>query len=447
MIFKLPDTNNCSIGVIGLGYVGLPLALEIAKIKVSLSSKEKLNRKVIGYDLNLQRIEDLQNNYDKTNEITKNQLESADRIIYTSDSSLLAECDIFIVTVPTPINENKEPDLRALKSASQTISDILKLRNNFKKFASIIVYESTVYPGVIEDICVPILQNSGLVYNKQFYCGFSPERINPGDNNRKISNIKKVTSGSTFESAKLIDYFYSSFIAAGTFLTPSIKVAEAAKVIENTQRDINIAFINELAMIFDKLNIDTLDVIEAAATKWNFAAYKPGLVGGHCIGVDPYYLTYCAKKLGYNPKMILSGRYLNDNMYHWLFEKILKRITNSNINLSKSENLILGFTFKENCPDIRNTQVIKIYNKLKEISKSVTIVDPVADPKQCKKEYGVNVLSEIPNNARYSICLLLVAHDEYKNFSIQNWNNLIVNDGFIVDLKGLVPKILNPLRI
>ncbi|MCB1757505.1 MAG: nucleotide sugar dehydrogenase, partial [Gammaproteobacteria bacterium] len=335
------------IAIIGLGYVGLPLAVEFGK-----------KYKTIGFDINRQRIEELRNGTDRTLEVDSEELKSASLLSYANDLAGIEECNIFIVTVPTPINRHKQPDLTPLEKASETIAQVLKA-------GDIVIYESTVYPGATEEVCVPILESkSGLTFNKDFYAGYSPERINPGDKEHRVSTIKKVTSGSTPEVGRFVDDLYRSIITAGTHLASSIKVAEAAKVIENTQRDLNIALINELAIIFEKLGIDTLEVLEAAGTKWNFLPFRPGLVGGHCISVDPYYLTHKAQEIGYHPRVILSGRQINDSMGGYVAEQVIKMLTRKRIHVVGANILIMGFTFKENCPDLRNTRVVDIISEL-----------------------------------------------------------------------------------
>ncbi|HBK0767178.1 TPA: nucleotide sugar dehydrogenase, partial [Escherichia coli] len=347
------------IGIIGLGYVGLPLAVEFGKILPT-----------IGFDINKKRISELSNYIDNTLECTTEELKQAHNLIYSSELNLLSTCNFFIVTVPTPIDKHKQPDLTPLVKASESIATILKK-------GDIVVYESTVYPGATEEVCIPILEkNSGLKFNVDFFAGYSPERINPGDKEHRVTNILKITSGSTPETADKVDEVYNLIIEAGTHKASSIKVAEAAKVIENTQRDVNIALINELSIIFNKLNIDTLEVLEAAGTKWNFLPFRPGLVGGHCIGVDPYYLTHKAQSAGYHPEIILAGRRLNDNMGHFVVSQLVKKMISKKIQIENSNVLILGLTFKENCPDLRNTKVVDIISELKEYNINVDVFDP-----------------------------------------------------------------------
>jgi len=409
-----------TISVIGLGYVGLPLA-------VAFSEKYK----VVGFDIAKSRIEELNRGYDRTLEVSEDELkESLKRgIKFTDKLEDIKEANVYIVTVPTPIDNHKNPDLTPLKKASETVGKVLKK-------GDIIIYESTVYPGCTEEVCVPILERvSNLKFNKDFYVGYSPERINPGDKEHTVKKIKKVTSGSTPEIAKEIDDLYASIIEAGTHLAPSIKVAEAAKVIENTQRDINIAFVNELALIFDKLGIDTKDVLEAAGTKWNFLKFTPGLVGGHCIGVDPYYLTYKAKEIGYHPEIILAGRRLNDNMGIFVANKLIKLMIQKGHTIKGSKVLVLGITFKENCPDIRNSRVIDVIRELEEFGVNVDVYDPWAERDEVKKEYNLDLLSTINHQqlTDYDGVVLAVAHKEFKALEseikrIKENSNLVVYD-------------------
>jgi len=417
------------ISVIGLGYVGLPLA-------VAFSEKYK----VIGFDINSERIKELKEGYDRTLEVSEKELkESIERgIEFTSKLQDLKKANIHIVTVPTPIDKHKNPDLTPLIMASRSIGRILKN-------GDIVIYESTVYPGCTEEVCVPELEReSGLKFNKDFFVGYSPERINPGDKEHTVKKIKKVTSGSTPEIAKEIDELYASIIEAGTHLAPSIKVAEAAKVIENAQRDINIAFVNELALIFDKLNIDTLDVLEAAGTKWNFLKFKPGLVGGHCIGVDPYYLAYKAKEIGYHPEIILAGRRTNDNMGIFVANKVIKLMIQKGHTIKGSKVLILGITFKENCPDIRNNKVIDVIRELEEFGVNVDVYDPWADKEEVKREYNIELIENGElRMENYDGIILAVAHKEFKEIEEQLKDyRLNTNDYrlIIYDIKGFFDK-------
>tara|TARA_A100001035_G_scaffold37939_1_gene25687 strand:+ start:2122 stop:3405 length:1284 start_codon:yes stop_codon:yes gene_type:complete len=416
------------IAIIGLGYVGLPLAIEFAK-----------KYKVLGYDIDKSRIKDLFKFNDKTTETNISDLKSLikkeisdlnDHGLYlTSTLNEIAIANRYIITVPTPINKNLEPDLSYLISASKSISSILK-KGDF------VIYESTVFPGCTEEECVPILESeSGLKYNRDFFCGYSPERVSPGVSSIKLTNIKKVTSGSNEDVAKEIDFLYSSIIEAGTHLAPSIKVAEASKSIENAQRDLNISFVNELALIFDKMGIDTQDVLEAAKTKWNFIPFSPGLVGGHCISVDPYYLVYKSKKLGYKPSVILSGREVNNSMGVFIASKVCDLLLNKNIVISKSRVLILGVTFKENCPDIRNTQVIDIYNTLTQLALKVDVYDPVANKLEVKAKLNINLVENY--NDKYTLIILAVSHKEFK---LINFKKLKKEGAIIYDVKSFIKK-------
>jgi UDP-N-acetyl-D-galactosamine dehydrogenase len=401
------NLEKTQISIIGLGYVGLPLAIEFAK---------KYN--VIGFDIDQSRIEELGLGIDRTFEanaadlskvIDSKKLNGINGLLFSKNIEDLKQCNVYIVTVPTPIDIYKAPDLKPLLGVSKMLGKILKKND-------LVIYESTVFPGCTEDECVPILEKfSGLEFNKDFYCGYSPERINPGDKVNTLTKIKKVTSGSTPEIADFVDDLYKSIITAGTFKAKSIKVAEASKAIENAQRDVNISFVNELALIFDKIGIDTNDVLEAASTKWNFLNYKPGLVGGHCIGVDPYYLAHKAESVGYYPQVILSGRRVNDNMGHFIANKIIKLLISKSQVIGNARAIILGFTFKENCPDIRNTKVIDIYNELKQFGVKVEIYDPYASKGEVLKEYGVQILDQIVD--QYEVVILAVAHDVFLNLS------------------------------
>ena len=387
------------IALIGLGYVGLPLAVEFGK-----------KREVIGFDINKNRIDLLKKNIDPTLEISKKEFIDATHLNFTSNSKDLKDCNIFIVTVPTPIDNHKRPDLTALEKSSETVASILKK-------GDIVIYESTVYPGATEEICVPILEKkSGLIFNKDFYCGYSPERINPGDKKHRLTDIKKVTAGSTPEIAIEVDKLYKEIIIAGTHKAESIKVAEAAKVIENTQRDLNIALINELALIFKRMDIDTEAVLKAAGTKWNFLPFRPGLVGGHCIGVDPYYLTHKANEVGYYPEMILAGRRLNDNMGSYVANEVSKLMTKKRIQIAEANILIMGLTFKENCPDHRNTRVVDLVKEFKSFSCNVDVYDPWVNKKQVAEEYKIEPIDK-PIKDKYDAIILAVSHDEFKSLT------------------------------
>jgi UDP-N-acetyl-D-galactosamine dehydrogenase len=414
-----------TISIIGLGYVGLPLAVAFSK-----------KYKVIGFDISQDRIEELKRGYDRTLEVEESELKEAIErgLEFTNNLEDIKKANIYIVTVPTPIDKHKNPDLTPLIKASESVGRVLKK-------GDIVIYESTVFPGCTEEICVPILEKqSGLRFNEDFFVGYSPERINPGDKEHTVTKILKVTSGSTPEIAKEIDSLYASVIKAGTHLAPSIKVAEAAKVIENAQRDINIAFVNELALIFDKLNIDTKDVLEAAGTKWNFLKFTPGLVGGHCIGVDPYYLTYKAKEVGYHPEIILAGRRLNDNMGIFVANKVVKLMIQNGHTIKGSRVLVLGITFKENCPDIRNSRVIDVVNELKEFGIDLDVTDPWADNEEVKKEYGFELKNDY-NLKEYDAVILAVAHKEFKELEPKIKDIKLKNHNLVVyDIKGFFDK-------
>ena len=445
----LPDINNLKIALIGIGYVGLPLAMEFANKKRCLRSNKKMIRKVIAFDIDKERINELNNGFDRTNEFTNEMLLRSKKVKFTSEINDIYTSDVFIITVPTPINRNNEPDLRFIKKASTDIGFVIKKRrqnSDEDQSKPIIIYESTVYPGATEEICIPLIEsNSGQKLNQDFFCGYSPERINPGDKNRKISSIVKVTSGSNKESAEFIDNLYGSIIKAGTHSTSSIKIAEAAKVIENTQRDLNIALVNEFSIIFKHLNLDTLEILEAAKTKWNFLDFKPGLVGGHCIGVDPYYLTYKSEKVGYSPKIVLAGREINNFMPIWVTDLIFNEIKKSKINPNNCEVLILGATFKENCPDFRNSKTIEIYSILNSKKMNLTIVDPYLSL-EIKNKFDCATQQIIPFNKKFSIIICTVGHDEFISMTIEQWRKLLKKNHIIFDLKGFVPSNLNPIR-
>jgi UDP-N-acetyl-D-galactosamine dehydrogenase len=407
------------IAIVGLGYVGLPLAVAFGK-----------KYKTIGFDINQKRIEDLKEFNDRTLEVTKGEIKKSQFLEFTSNQEQMRNCSIYVVTVPTPIDTDKRPDLSAIRNASQLVGNLLSK-------GDYVIYESTVYPGVTEEICVPILEEySGLKFNHDFFCGYSPERINPGDKNHRVEDIVKVTSGSTKEAANVIDKLYSSIITAGTFKASSIKVAEAAKVIENTQRDINIALINELSIVFDTLNIDTKDVLEAAETKWNFINFKPGLVGGHCIGVDPYYLTYKAIKSGYTPEIILTGRKLNDDMGKYVSKRTLDLLNESNIVPKDSNILIMGFSFKENCPDIRNSLVFDLYSTIKKDCNLVDVFDPWVDPKEAKEYYDLDII-DAPKRDFYDAIIIAIAHQEFLDLGIEEIRRFGKNNSIIFDIKSI----------
>jgi UDP-N-acetyl-D-galactosamine dehydrogenase len=413
------------IAIIGLGYVGLPLAVEFGK-----------HFQVIGFDINTTRINELINGFDKTLESTTQQIKAAKKLSFTSSLDELRPCNIFIVTVPTPIDQFKAPDLRPLMSATSMLGRLLKKND-------IVIYESTVYPGCTEDECVPILEKeSGLIFNSDFFCGYSPERINPGDKTNTLTSIKKVTSGSTPEVAKRIDKLYNTIINAGTHLAPSIKVAEASKAIENAQRDVNISFINELALIFDKIGIDTQDVLDAAGTKWNFLKYKPGLVGGHCIGVDPYYLAHKAESLGYYPQVILSGRRVNDNMGIFVANKVVKILIQKGGLILGGRALVLGVTFKENCPDTRNSKVVDIYNELSQFGLIVDVYDPFANAEEVFEEYKIKLVNKIE---KYDAIILAVAHESFLKLDFESLKK--GEKSIIFDIKSILPKNIVDARL
>jgi len=418
---------NTTIAIIGLGYVGLPLAVEFAK-----------KYRVIGFDIHTKRINELNSGLDHTLEVDSDSLKavlsagasSGHGLFCTNDTEILRDCNFYIVTVPTPVDKNNRPDLTPLYKASATVGKVLKSGDT-------VVYESTVYPGVTEEECVPVLEeHSGLKFNVDFFAGYSPERINPGDKQHTVAKILKITSGSNAETAERVDQLYRSVITAGTHKASSIKVAEAAKVIENAQRDINIAFVNELAKIFNLLDIDTHDVLEAAGTKWNFLKFQPGLVGGHCIGVDPYYLAQKAQEAGYHPEIILAGRRVNDGMGNYVADELVKQMLWKAIPIAGSEVLVLGFTFKENCPDVRNTKVIDIVRRLETYKIKVTIHDPWADPQQVDHEYGVVCMNGEAKRSKYDAVLLAVAHNEFREMDIAG---LCKKDAVIYDIKSMLP--------
>ena len=453
---NLPNLNDCTIAIIGLGYVGLPLAIEFAKKKECLLSGNYLNRNIIGFDINDQRLEEIKEGIDKTNEINRKELKSVDFYDLTSKIINLSKADVFIVSVPTPINNLKEPDLNPLKKACQVVGEALKIKENNKiknnkETLPIIIFESTVFPGTTEEICIPIIKKELSLSNnddldKHFVFGYSPERINPGDKKHTLVDIKKITSGNNCASSNWITSLYGSIIKAGIHQAESIKIAEAAKIIENTQRDLNIALINEFAIIFKLMNIDTLDVIDAASSKWNFLPFKPGLVGGHCIGVDPYYLTYKAKLLGYYPEIVLAGRKINDNMGKWVTEQVILEMNKRSLIVDKVEILILGMTFKENCPDIRNTKVIDIIENFIDYKANLTVVDPLINCEDVREIYGINSQNKIPKNIKFSVIICTVAHDEYIQLSKKDWEKIISQNGFFFDLKGFMPRDLDVIR-
>jgi len=417
----MENLSEIRIGVVGLGYVGLPLAVEFGKKYTT-----------VGFDLNDDRISQLRSGKDVTLEVEENELRASHHISYTSDINDLDTCNFYIIAVPTPIDAAKRPDMSALKGASQTVAKVLK-KGDF------VVYESTVFPGATEEVCVPILENlTGMKLNTDFYCGYSPERINPGDKEHRITTIIKVTSGSTEQAADLVDRVYGSIIEAGTFKASSIKVAEAAKVIENTQRDVNIALINELALIFNKLGINTAEVLQAAGTKWNFLRFQPGLVGGHCIGVDPYYLTHKAQEVGYHPNMILAGRRLNDNMGHYIVSQVIKIMLKKGIDVSNARVLVMGLTFKENCPDLRNTRVVDIINELREYDIRVDVYDPWVDRQEALEEYSIEMTEEL-GPGLYDGVILTVAHQQFQNMALEEIRSFCKGKNILYDVKNIFP--------
>jgi UDP-N-acetyl-D-glucosamine/UDP-N-acetyl-D-galactosamine dehydrogenase len=411
------------IAIIGLGYVGLPLAAEFGK-----------SHTVVGFDINETRVEQLKSGRDVTNECSSDQLKAARNLQYSSSIDDIKDAQIYIVTVPTPIDSVNRPDLGPLKAASKTVGSVLKK-------GDIVVFESTVFPGATEEVCVPILEKvSKLKFNENFSCGYSPERINPGDKINTLTKIQKITSGSNAEAAEEIDMLYRSIITAGTWKASSIKVAEAAKVIENSQRDLNIAFVNELSVIFERLNIDTLEVLEAAGSKWNFLPFRPGMVGGHCIGVDPYYLTHKAEEVGYNPQVVLAGRRINDNVAKYAAKTVVKKMVQGNVDVAQSTVAVFGLTFKENCPDIRNSKVVDLIRELESWNVTVKVVDPWADPNEVKAEYGIELCKQ-DELGDISAVIVAVGHNEFRSLSVGDWKTLCPQKGSVFgDLKALFDK-------
>jgi UDP-N-acetyl-D-glucosamine/UDP-N-acetyl-D-galactosamine dehydrogenase len=418
----MPALTDARIGIIGLGYVGLPLALEFGK-----------RYPTVGFDVNARRIAELKSGKDSTLEAEPEELAAATQLTYASDAAAIADCNVYIVTVPTPVGRNNRPLLTPLKRASETVGKVIGK-------GDVVIYESTVYPGCTEEFCVPIVEQvSGLAFNKDFFAGYSPERINPGDKEHRLPSIRKVTSGSTPEIADFVDALYGSIITAGTHKATSLKVAEAAKVIENTQRDVNIGLINELALIFEKLGIDTTDVLEAAGTKWNFLPFRPGLVGGHCIGVDPYYLTAKAEEVGYRPEVILAGRRLNDSMAQYVANRVLKLMIRKNISPSGSRVLVLGLSFKENCPDVRNTKVADLVHELEDFNCGVDVYDPWVDKDEAEHEYGIRPIDE-PDNGSYDAVIVAVAHREFVALGHDAIRKFGRSNLVIFDIKSMLPK-------
>ena len=413
------------IGIIGLGYVGLPLAVEFGK-----------NLPVIGFDINKDRVNQLSLGLDITKELTTEELREAKNLSFSFDLSEIIDVNHFIITVPTPVDESKIPDLQPLIKASEMVGKVLKK-------GDIVIYESTVYPGCTEEVCVPALEkSSGLIFNVDFYCGYSPERVNPGDKLHRVANIKKVTSGSTPEIAEKVDQLYNTIVKVGTHKASSIKVAEASKVIENSQRDVNIAFVNELALIFQRIGIDTHEVLEAAGTKWNFLPFKPGLVGGHCIGVDPYYLTHKAESLGYHPEVILAGRRINDNMGAFIANNVIKLMARHNLQINKAKVLVLGITFKENCPDIRNSKAIDVVKELQSFGTEVDVYDPHAVATEVKHEYDIQLTEQLVQ--KYHAIVLAVSHNEFAKL---NWDKIKGENTVVYDIKGFLDRSLVTARL
>jgi UDP-N-acetyl-D-galactosamine dehydrogenase len=415
------DLKNTKIGIIGLGYVGLPLAVEFGK-----------QYPTVGLDLKKDRVDELSTGRDSTLEVTSEELAEARQLSFSSSPEALADCNVYIVTVPTPIDSHNQPDLSYLKGASESVGGLVKI-------GDVVIFESTVFPGATEEVCIPVIEEvSGLEYNRDFFAGYSPERINPGDKEHRVSNILKVTSGSTPEVGDYVDALYASIITAGTHRASSIRVAEASKVIENTQRDLNIALINELALICNQLGIDTEEVLVAAGTKWNFLPFRPGLVGGHCIGVDPYYLTHKAQEVSYHPEVILAGRRLNDDMGKYITEQVVRLMMDNKIQVSGSRVLVMGLTFKENCPDLRNSRVIDIVNSLKKYSVQVDVHDPMVEPDNARAEYGMEMLAE-PQAGQYDAVIVAVAHNQFRETGAAGIRAYCKPDGVLYDVKYLLP--------
>jgi len=418
----MSDLKDTKIAIIGLGYVGLPLAVEFGK-----------HYQVTGFDINKKRIQELKDGVDNTLEVDASELHSSTKLAFSSNPDDIKGCNVYIVTVPTPIDDHQQPDLGPLRSASKLVGSVIANGNT-------VIYESTVYPGATEEVCIPIVEEvSGLVFNKDFFAGYSPERINPGDKTHRVTNIMKVTSGSTEKVADFVDDLYASIITAGTHKASSIKVAEAAKVIENTQRDLNIALVNELSLIFNKLNIDTLEVLEAAGTKWNFLPFRPGLVGGHCISVDPYYLTHKAQAIGYNPEIILAGRRINDSMGAYVAERVVKLLTKRKIHVVDANILVLGLAFKENCPDLRNTRVIDVIKEFETYHANVSVYDPWVKAEEAKDEYGINLISD-PKHNHYDAIILCVGHQQFRELGTSGIKAFGKENSVLYDVKYVLPK-------
>ncbi len=451
---QLPPLPSCTVAVVGLGYVGLPLAVAFGTPTACPRTGTPLARRVIGFDINAQRLAELGAGHDRTHETSAAELAAATRLEFTAELAQLDQADVFVVTVPTPIDSAKRPDLSPLEKASASVGQALQARAAAGATTTpVVIYESTVYPGATEEVCVPILERtSGLRFNEGFVCGYSPERINPGDHEHRLATITKVTSGSTPEAAAWVDALYGSIIAAATHLASSIKVAEAAKVIEDTQRDLNIALVNELAMIFRRIGIDTLEVIEAAASKWNFLPFKPGLVGGHCIGVDPYYLTHKAEQLGYHPQVVLAGRRINDGMGEWIASQLVLELARRGVVIGGSEVLVLGLTFKENCPDLRNSKVFDLIAQLQSYGMRPVLVDPWADPAEVRRDHPqlppvLTGLGELPQGQRYGAVVAAVAHQQFAELEAAQWQQLLAPGAVLMDLKGIAPRHLEPIRL
>ncbi len=436
---NLNSVENCSITILGIGYVGLPLAIEFAKKKICKVTGKVLEREVIGFDINSKRIEELKNNIDSTNQLNHEEIKILKKIRFVENPKEIIDSDVYIITVPTPINNKKNPNLKNLNNATKIIAKAIKKR--IKKTIPVIIYESTVFPGATEEISVPILEKiSGLKCNKNFLVGYSPERVNPGDFEKKIPQITKVTSGSNDICANYIDDLYRTIITAGTCKASSIKVAEASKVIENTQRDLNIALVNELSIIFSKMNLDTLEIIEVASSKWNFHKFTPGLVGGHCIGVDPYYLKWKAENIGHTPEVLMAGRKVNENMYKFILKKIIINFKKNKVNIKNSSLLVLGYSYKENCPDIRNSKVINLCKEGIKKGISIKIYDPIANKNYLEKNIIDKSIDEFPHNKKFDAILIAVPHSVFKKIPLSKYRSILKKKGFIFDLKG----ILNP---
>ena len=443
--------SQCFIAVIGLGYVGLPLLTTFAKTKSCVFTNKPLNRKVIGFDINQSRVNELTIHQDKTNSVNKKDIEECvNNLIFTSNQNEIREANIFIITVPTPINSNKEPDLTFIQKATEIVGGAINknfIEEKKSNIKPLIIFESTVYPGVTEDICIPIIEKiTNKKLNQDFFVGYSPERINPGDKKNTLTSIIKVTSGSNKEASRNVDYLYKSIINAGTHNASSIKIAEASKVIENTQRDLNIAFVNELSMIFKALNISTLEVLEAAKTKWNFLDFSPGLVGGHCIGIDPYYLKFKSKQMGISPRLVSLGRQINNGMGKWVVDQLIIEMAKRRQVIGGTKVLILGYSYKENCGDHRNSRILDMVSELKVYGLDYAIVDPYVDSEASKRDYAIEILNKIPNYT-YSAVIVAVGHDLFKSITHKNWEKMITNDAIIFDIKGICPKNLPVVKI